>query len=100
MPSSRGWTGAGHREGLEAGSWLSPGTRLTQLPHDVEEVVGQRLLLKLPIHRAKLLAELVPDRRDGARVCSEETCSGCWLALVSLAHAWELLSQAPVPETI
>ena len=98
MPSSRGWTGECHREGLGAGSWLPLGTSLIKLPHEVEEAVGKWLVLKLSIHRAKLLAERVPDRRDGARVWSEETCSGCWPALVSLAHAWELLSQAPVPE--
>jgi hypothetical protein len=68
------------------------------LPHEVEEAVRKRLLLKLSVHRAKLLTELVSDSRDRTRVWSEQTGSGCWLALVGLAHARELLSQAPVPE--
>jgi hypothetical protein len=55
-------------------------------------VVGQRLLLKLSIHRAKLLPELVSDGRGGAWVCLEQTGLGSRMALVGLAHAWELLS--------
>jgi hypothetical protein len=69
-----------------------------RLPQEVAEVIGKGLVLKLSVHRAKLLAELFPDRRDGAPVCLQRTGSGCGLALVHLAHAWELLSQAPVPE--
>ncbi len=46
----------------------------------------------------QVLTELVSDRGGGALVSVQEASSGCGLPLVSLAHAWELLSQAPVPE--
>jgi hypothetical protein len=72
--------------------------RLLHLPHKVEEAVRKGLLLKLSVHCTKLLTELVSDNRGGTRVCSEEARSGCWMALVGLVHAWELPSQAPVPE--
>jgi hypothetical protein len=64
----------------------------------VEEVLGKRLHLRFPVHRTKLLTELVSDRRRGALVCLQETPPGWWPGFASLAHAWELLSQAPVPE--
>jgi hypothetical protein len=64
----------------------------------VEEVLGKRLRLGLPVHRTKLLTQLVPDIRRGPLVCLQKAGSGRRLALVGLAHAWELLSQAPVPE--
>ena len=63
-------------------------------------MVRKKLLLKIAVHRAKLLSELVSDSRHGARVCVEEARLGCWWALVGLAHAWELLSQALVPNTM
>jgi hypothetical protein len=64
----------------------------------VEEVLGKRLRLGLPVHRTKLLTQLVPDIRRGPLVCLQKAGSGRRLVAVSLAHAWELLSQAPVPE--
>jgi hypothetical protein len=64
----------------------------------VNKVVGERLFLGLPVHRTKLLTELVPDRRRGAVVNVQEAGSGRGLPLVDLAHARELLSQAPIPE--
>ena len=64
----------------------------------MEKPVRQGLLLGLAVHRTKLLTQLVPDIRRGPLVCLQEAGSGWWLALVGLAHAWELLSQAPVPE--
>jgi hypothetical protein len=65
---------------------------LVQLPHESEEVVRKKLLLRVAVHRAKLHAELVSDRRGGTRVRMQKTLSGSWLAVVGLAHAWELPS--------
>jgi hypothetical protein len=64
----------------------------------MKEPVGERLLLGLAVHRTKLLTELVPDSRRGALISVQEAGSRCCLVVVSLAHAWELLSQALVPE--
>jgi hypothetical protein len=49
-------------------SWLTPAKRLIELLHEVKEAIGQRLLLKVAVHCAKLLSELVSDRRGGTRV--------------------------------
>ena len=64
----------------------------------MEKPVRQGLFLGLAVHRTKLLTQLVPDIRRGPLVCLQKAGSGRRLALVGLAHAWELLSQAPVPE--
>jgi hypothetical protein len=63
----------------------------------VNKVVGKRLFLGLCVHRTKLLTELVSDRGRGALVSVQEAGSGCGLPLVSLAHAWELLSPSSSP---
>ena len=64
----------------------------------MKEPVGERLLLGLAVHRTKLLTELVPDGGRGSLVCLQKSGSGRRLVAVCLAHAWDLLSQAPVPE--
>ena len=64
----------------------------------MEKPVRQGLLLGLAVHRTKLLTELVPDGGRGSLVCLQKSGSGRRLVAVCLAHAWELLSQAPVPE--
>jgi hypothetical protein len=64
----------------------------------MEKPVRQGLFLGPSVHRTKLLTQLVPDIRRGALVCLHKAGSGRRLVAVCLAHAWELLSQAPVPE--
>jgi hypothetical protein len=60
-------------------------------------VLGKRLRLGLPVHRTKLLTQLVPDRRRSALVCLQETPPGDGRSSPVLLMR-ELLSQAPVPE--
>jgi hypothetical protein len=64
----------------------------------MEKAVRKTLLFEPPVHCTTLLTQLVSDGRKGAMVCLQETPSVWWPGLVGLAHAWELLSQAPVPE--